>query len=141
MRILSYKGNIDGCYPYIFKKRENRKILYIKIISLKYLKEILSIKNENNGNIRVFNGILDVNRFLTTNKQSNFCSYVDDWKLVDFVIFRSKEVLFVFILLIINIILFVIEKIPMLIKDNKYYIWVNQITASLFHDILSRIIN
>lgn len=141
---VSYKGNVDGGYPYIFKKRENkrkRKMLYVTITSFKHFKSMFSIKNEKNGHIRLFDGIVDINRFLTTNKPTEFCSYVDDWKTSDFVAIRFKEILFVLILAIISLITKLIELTPDYIKEHKYYTWIKKIISSLAHDILSRVIN
>jgi hypothetical protein len=138
---LSYKGSIDGCYPYIFKKRENRKILYVTLTSLKYIKGIISVKNEQNGHMRVFDGILDINKFLNSNRSTDLCSYVDDWSLSDFIIVRSKELGLVLMLTILDVIIKIIKLIPNDIKDHKYSIWLKQIISTLFYDILSRIIN
>lgn len=136
-----YKGNVDGCYPYIFKKRENTKILYITLSSLKYIKGILSVKNEINGNIRIFEGILDINRFLNTNKPTDLCSYIDDWCALDFIHLRLKELFFVLLLIILNISVKIIEFIPDNLKTNKYSMRMKQIVYKLMHDIFYRIIN
>ena len=138
---VSYKGSIDGCYPYIFKKRENRKILYVTLTSLKYIKEMISVKNEQNGHMRIFDGILDINKFLNTNRSTDLCSYVNDWSINDFIIVRGKEFGFVLMLSILDIILRIINIIPNQLKEHKYSIWLKQIIFNLFYDILSRIIN
>lgn len=141
---VSYKGSIDGGYPYIFKKRENnkyRKTLYISITSFKYINDILSVKNEKNGHIRLFDGITDINRFFSTNNRSEFCSYVENWNVYDFIYIRIKEVIFVLILTLLNIILKVIEIIPDSVKDYKYSIWITKIISNLSYDIISRIMN
>jgi len=138
---IYYKGNIDGCYPYIFKKRENTKILYITLTSLKYIKGILSLKNEINGNIRLFEGIIDINRFFNTNKPSDLCSYVDDWCVLDFIIVRAKELNFILMLIILDIIVKLISFIPDNLKTNKYSERIKQIISKLIYDVFYRIIN
>ena len=144
---ISYEGTVDGGYPYIFKKRENkkniknRKILYITITSFKYIKSMFSIKNEKNGHIRLFDGIIDINKFFTINKSTDFCSYVDNWKMLDFVAIRLKEIIFVLILTIIDVVSKLIELIPEDVKEHKYYIWSTKIISNLAYDIMSRVIN
>jgi hypothetical protein len=141
---ISYKGNIDGGYPYIFTKNKNklnRKTLYINVTSLKYIMRSISVKNENNGNMRLIDGIMDINNFLTSNKSTIFCSYVDDWKTYDFFVIRTKEMILVLILLIISVMSRIIKIIPKAVKHHKYYIWSTKIISRLSYDILSRIIN
>lgn len=138
---IHYKWNVDGCYPYIFLKRENTKILYISITSFKYIKGVISIKNEINGNNRVFEGILDVNRFFNTNKPSDLCSYIDDWGIKDFLIIRIKELILVLIIIIFDISINVVEFIPDYLKTNNYIIHIKQVICKLTNDIFYRIIN
>lgn len=141
---VSYKGSIDGGYPYIFKKRENRKnrkILYITITSLKYINGMMSVKNEKNGHNRLFEGIIDANRFFSTNKRTDFCSYVDNWNVFDFISIRLKEIIIVLMLCLINFISMIIDMIPNEIKEHKYFIWSTKIITNLSYDIMSRVIN
>lgn len=137
---LSYKGSIDGCFPYIFKKRENIKILYVTLTSFKYIKGIISIKNEQNDYTRVVYGILDIHNFLNnnSNKASDFCSYVNYWSIIDYIVVRFKESGIVLVLTILDVI---INTIPNDIKYHKYYIWLKHIIFNLFYDIFIRIIN
>lgn len=140
-RNVHYKWNVDGCYPHIFLKRENTKILYISITSFKYIKGLLSIKNEINGNNRLFEGILDVNRFFNTNKPSDLCSYIDDWGIKDFIIVRIKELILVLVVIIFDITIKIVEFIPDNLKTNNYTIYIKQVIYKLINDIFYRIIN
>jgi hypothetical protein len=93
---IFYKGKyVDGLYPYIFKPKQNRKIINVNIINLKKLSSFISIKNEKNNMHRVIDGILDTHTFFSSIFYSNMCSYVNDQtiitKLQNFIIIKLLQ--------------------------------------------------
>jgi hypothetical protein len=80
---IFYKGKyIDGLYPYIFKPKKNKKIIYVNVINLKKISSLVSIKNEKNNMHRVIDGIIDTHTFFSSNYYSNMCSYIDDQTII-----------------------------------------------------------
>jgi len=93
-------GCIDGAFPYMFKKKEqgNRKILFINLQSWDKILKMLYIKNEINIYPRVFEGVMDAHNFFNTNTPNNLCSYVNDWGVIDIILFRMRESIYTFLI-------------------------------------------
>lgn len=97
-------GCIDGAFPYMFKKREgNRKILFINLQSWDKIKKMLYIKNEHNIYPRLFEGLMDAHNFFNTNKQNNMCSYVNEWGILDIILFRMREIIYTILVYILRL--------------------------------------
>ena len=81
---LCYKQKyMDGIYPYIFPLQKDKKILYLDIMSFDKAINIINVKNENSNLHRIITGLLDVHVFFIKNKQTPFCSYVNDWSILN----------------------------------------------------------
>ena len=82
-KTLFYNGKyFDGLYPFIFKPKNDRKIINLNIINIEKFNYFISIKNENNNIYRVIDGILDTHTFFSSNYNSSMCSYVNDWSII-----------------------------------------------------------
>ena len=111
--ITDRDGCIDGAFPYMFKKKEGkRKILFINLQSWDKIMKMLYIKNENNIYPRVFEGLMDAHNFFNTNKSNNLCSYVNDWGVVDIILFRMSESIYTVLIYILGIGLQLDDLIP-----------------------------
>jgi len=111
--ITDSDGCIDGAFPYMFKKKEGkRKILFINLQSWDKIMKMLYIKNENNIYPRVFEGLMDAHNFFNTNKSNNLCSYVNDWGVVDIILFRMRESIYTVLIYILGIGLQLDDLIP-----------------------------
>lgn len=128
----------DGLSPYIFPKTE-RKILYINLVPLKKLKNTLYIKNETNIWPRLLYGIEDINSFFLGHK-SEFCSYIENWKLIDFLCLRIREISILVGLTTINWIVIINNYLPDNIKNNIYLLRFIEILKTLYKDIFSYLI-
>jgi hypothetical protein len=137
----SYEGKIDGGYPYIFEKNNDVKIMYINLISFKHIRDTLCLKNENNSYFRVLKGILDANTFFNIKKRTHLCSYIDDWNISDYVLFRSKEYILLIGLFLLDIFNQIHNIVPIEIKNNEYYNWLKRILFSLYKDVIDKYIN
>jgi hypothetical protein len=92
---------IDGLYPYIFRERDhntNTKILYISLTNFHSTGTLLSTKREVNVSGRIIEGALDAHKLLFLNKDTVFCSFIQNWNSTDFIFLRIKHVLFIFII-------------------------------------------
>ena len=117
---MTYKdGCIDGAFPYMFKKRyKNRKIIFLNLQSFDKITKMLFIKNEKNIYPRIFEGLLDMHKFIETCQPNNMCSYVDDWGMKEIILFRLREIIYTMIIYIFGLGL----HIDYLIPDN----WKNE---------------
>ena len=101
---LSYKNKyIDGMYPYIFSKSQNSsyKTLYLNLHNYNYLFGALFIKNEKTNIKRIFVGLVDMHIFFTNKRNTEFCSYVNEWSYfqkIDYFLFMVflKVITFLF---------------------------------------------
>lgn len=106
---------IDGLYPYIFKNKN--KIIFINIHTFRKLKKMIVTSNEESAMTRIIEGILDINLFLTQRK-SIMCSWINDWKILDFLIYRiSQAIIKIFFMVLDKI---DIEALPIPIKNNFF---------------------
>lgn len=92
----------DGGFPFIFKNRteNDNKILYISLSNISLLKNMITVKNEENVYGRTLEGMLDVYKFFMYDKNTTMCSYVNNWTLHDYIILYLKEIIYKLALLI-----------------------------------------
>ena len=101
---LTYdEGCIDGAFPYIFKPKNNRKIVFFNLQSLDKITKIIFIKNEKNIYPRLFEGLMDTHHFFETNKPNNMCSYVNNWSILDILLFRLREIILIMLVYIFRV--------------------------------------
>lgn len=93
-------GCIDGAFPHIFKPKKDRKILFLNLQSLDKIKKMIFIKHEKNIYPRLLEGLMDTHNFFQTDTTNNMCSYVNDWGLIDILLFRLREIIYVILVYI-----------------------------------------
>ena len=128
----------DGCTPYIFSKTKN-KTLFIYFMKCNKIISALYTKHENNIWSRLLNGIVDINNFFS-GSNSQFCSYINNWTVFDFILLRIREIIILFFLTIIKIYIEVSKHIPENFKNNKFINRTSKILNHLYKDIFSYII-
>jgi hypothetical protein len=69
------KRYIDGMVPHIFT---DKNTLFVHLITLRKIKQVISLQQENDVNYRMLAGVCDANEFFVKGN-SNFCSFVQDW--------------------------------------------------------------
>lgn len=131
---MCYDDSIDGCFPFIFKEREN-KILFINLQTLEKLKNIFMIKNEKNVFSRILTGILDIHNFYANNK-CDMCSYVNDWSIYQILIYRSKQLLFTLLCYLINLLIIVRKYIPDYLEENIYFMRLTENINNIYNDVI-----
>ena len=101
---LSVCDKIDGLTPFIFPKRDNVKILFLSIISMRNIRslgETLYI-DDKNITYKMLQGILDMHAFYLNNK-SNMSHYIDTYSLSSSVYFLTRKLLMYIILMLVHI--------------------------------------
>lgn len=89
------EGCIDGAFPHIFKPKKDRKILFLNLQSFDKIKKMIFIKHEKNIYPRLLEGLMDTHFFFESDKSNNMCSYVNNWGIIDILIFRLREIIYV----------------------------------------------
>jgi hypothetical protein len=92
---LKYKQNYcDGLLPYLFNKNDIPSI-FISLLNIYDIKEMIYTKNDTDIWIKLFKGLQDTNHFFSgkEKKPSIYCSYLDKWSILDFIIFRIREII------------------------------------------------
>ena len=107
---------LDGGTPYIFKSDENRKNLYINLITLDKIVDSVVIKNDKTHIHRVIAGVLDIHNFFFRGKKTAMCSYVDDWSIIRRINFKCIELR----IYMVCVFFYILMKLKDIVPD-KYY--------------------
>ena len=132
------EGCMDGAFPYIFKQKtgEKKKILFINLQSLDKFINMIYIKKEKNFFSRVFIGLMDIHEFFLNNKNTKMCSYVNEWGIIDILLFRLREIIYTIVFYILSLGLQIETIIPNKFKNEKIIIKCITIFKSIWRDIL-----
>ena len=133
---LCYKGCIDGCTPYIFKKRttDDDQILFIRLTSFSKFKKMLHIKGEYNNSERLLEGALDLHKFFKGD-HSTLCSWVNKWTLYDYCIFRGRQLLWFNIVFICYLIHIIKPYVPSIMTNNRLYYIIYGVLSNAYRDL------
>ena len=74
---------MDGILPYVFKQKNDNKILYLNILSYNKIFNTLNIKNEKSNYHRILTGLIDIHNFFIKGSNTDMCSYVDKWSILN----------------------------------------------------------
>ena len=137
-RTVSYKNRyIDGLSPYVFKESRIPSIRINLTNNIKRLYSVVSIREFGNKNFhsRIINGIVEMNRFLFTNENTEMCFY-EKRCFYNSMILKIRFIIELIILMIL---------IPINIgnnyfKKNKNYILITEIISKITDLILQFII-
>ena len=135
---LKYKDKYcDGFLPYLFNK-SNIKTIFISLVNISNITETIYTKNDKDIWNKLFKGLDDINFFFNNSKykHSLYCSYLDKWNVIDFILFKFREF---FTLCFIIILKYnkIISNLPNIIINNIIYIRIKEIIISLIKNIIS----
>ena len=84
-------------------------------------KNILFIKNEKTSYGRISEGILDAYHFFLYKKPTQFCSFIHQWNIYDFIMLRLKNLFFILFCYTMEKGIYIFKKIyPYIEKTNLY---------------------
>ena len=137
-----YNGRyIDGIVPHIFTGSKNSnsstESLFIKLVTLHKCSRAMVVKCEANIQYRLLAGVADANEFFITGS-SDMCSYVSHWSYFNILQLRSREIIILFIISIIEWIILVKNNIPSTIKKSLLYNGCINSIKGLCCDVLRR---
>jgi hypothetical protein len=91
--ILYENKFMDGINPFIFKKEQNNKILYLDLFGYDKIGNLLNVKNEKSNFHRILSGLLDIHTFFIKQSNTQMCSYVNEWSLYNLVFYSIKLII------------------------------------------------
>jgi hypothetical protein len=81
---LVYKNKyIDGITPHIFIPNKFTKILYLDLFGYDKINNLINVKNEKNNFHRILSGLLDIHTFYIKQVNTQICSYVEEWTIIN----------------------------------------------------------
>lgn len=126
------KKYIDGMNPYIFKITHDRKVLHLDLFGHNKIKHLINIKNENTNFHRILSGLLDIHNFFIKQTNTDMCSYVNDWSIIDRSRMFLKTLIEKIIIYFIYIVISIQKCIPNEIKDYVLYKILSKITYETY---------
>lgn len=125
---------IDGIVPHIFK-HDTSHIMYINLMNKSKICNMLITNGEVNPHYRVIEGVVETAKFFNEGN-SSICSWLNDWKFLDFFMFRFWHLLIILITLFTD----VINKIhiPDIIQNNIIYNSIEHFVKHLINDFVFR---
>jgi len=126
------KKYIDGMNPYIFKIKNDRKILHLDLFGHNKIKHLINIKNENTNFHRILSGLLDIHNFFIKQTDTDMCSYVNNWSIIDRSRMFLKTVIEKIIIYFIYLVISIQKCIPNEIKDYILYKILSKVTYETY---------
>ena len=134
-----YKGRyMDGIIPHIFQDGA-RPTLYIDLLPRSKLFRVLNVRGETNPHSRILTGIAEADSFFTHGK-SAMCSYVSSWSAAGIAQVRLSELISFIIVALVEITGQIYSYIPQPILDNVLSQGLHRCIASVYGDVMYRLI-
>lgn len=133
---LETEGYIDGINPYIFEERskEDKKILYLNLLSISRVKSILNTKYDKNTSCRALTGILETHDFFTNKTPNTLCSYVNDWKIDRIMLFRGRELFCFLVVSLISVMVTILKQIPSNLNDINFLKTLSELLCKFYKE-------
>ena len=135
--ILFKQKYIDGINPYIFKIKNNNKILHLDLFGSDKIKYLINIKNEPNNFHRILSGLLDIHNFFIKQSNTDMCSYVNDWSLFDKFRILLKTFIEKILIYFVSIVVIIKKYVPKEINDYVLYKIFSKITYETYIILLN----
>lgn len=131
--ILYENKYIDGINPYIFDKEPTKKILYLDLFGYDKIGNLLNVKNEKSNYHRILSGLLDIHSFFIKQTNTQMCSYVNDWNIVNYTFKNIKLLIEKILIYLTYLIILIKDKLPNdLDSNNNVFV---RIVSKIIHDI------
>ena len=145
---ILYKDKyMDGMNPYVFplindslKNKNNnskRKILYLDLYGYDKFFNMICVKNEKTNIHRILSGMLDIHTFFIKQSNTQMCSYVNNWNIINKIHSSLKQKLERIFIFIICFILFIKKHLPLEYTENLLYKTLSNIGDDFYHNIIS----
>jgi hypothetical protein len=130
---LLYKNKyIDGINAHIFNRDTRKKILHMELFSYDKFTSSINIKNEKSNFHRILSGLLDIHSFFIKKTNTQMCSFVNEWSLINKCRYHLKILLENIIVYIVYSIFYIKKYIPEDIEDNFIIKLISKILFDIF---------
>jgi hypothetical protein len=127
---ICYKSKyIDGINPYTFKLNsgseleckdgKERKVLFLDLFTFNKASCLINIKNEKNAFHRVLTGLLEIHNFFIKGTNTDMCSYVNDWSIIQKSVYSCKLIIERMIVYFVSCIVYINKWIGNQCSKNK----------------------
>jgi hypothetical protein len=123
---------VDGINPHIFKKEQDKKILYVDLFGYDKVSHFFNIKNEKSNDHRMLAGLLDIHNFFVKQHSTSMCSYVDNWNITHHLYYYIKILIEKLCIFFIITMVRVKQMIPFNVKASIIY----KIVLKILPDVL-----
>jgi len=130
--ILFKNKYIDGINPYVFKNRNDRKILHLDLFGYDKIKYLINIKNEKSNFHRILSGLLDIHNFFIKQSNTDMCSYVNEWSIFNKARILLKTIIEKFLIYFTYLVFLIKKYTPHKIKDYILYKILSKITYETY---------
>lgn len=133
---------VDAMAPYIFNCRtcDDTKILFFKLTYFGKLKKLIHISKDKTPSERILTGILDIHKFFNEG-YSKMCSWVNDWSVLEYLEFRSRQVLTFIIVIIICLMTTLYKWTPVNIKESSFVKIIRYFMVKVYTDCFTLFYN
>lgn len=133
---------VDAMAPYIFNCRtcEDTKILFFKLTYFGKLKKLIHISKDKTPSERILTGILDIHKFFNEG-YSKMCSWVNDWSVLEYLEFRSRQVLTFIIVILICLMTTLYKWTPVNIKESSFVKIIRYFVVKVYTDCFTLFYN
>lgn len=125
---------LDGIVPYLFPNGTNQSI-YINLINRHIITHTLTIRGEVNPHYRILEGVVETAKFFNEGK-SYLCSWIHNWNILDFFMFRVFHLLVIWITLLSQ--MAYAWDIPSVIKNNILFKSISHCIVTFINDCIFR---
>ena len=134
---LLYKNKyLDGMTPFVFANEPNKKILYMDLLGYDKITSLINVKNEKSNYHRILSGLLDIHSFYIKQSNTQMCSYVGDWNIINRSGYNIRCLLEKLAIYVIYAVLLINKNIPADIRDGIIYKSLSKILYDIFLIIL-----
>jgi hypothetical protein len=131
--ILYENKYIDGINPFIFNTEPSKKILYLDLFGYDKIGNLLNVKNEKSNYHRILSGLLDIHSFFIKQTNTQMCSYVNDWNIINYSLKNIKLFIEKILIYLIYLIILIKDKLPNdLNSNNNIFV---RIVSKIVHDV------
>ena len=134
---LSYNNCIDGCNPMLFDERTqyDNKCIFISLMNPKIILNSIKISNDKNISYRAIEGINETHKFFI-NENQNLCSYINEWRFKDLLIYRIRQIIYLIIIYIVHFIIILKSYIPISFYDLPICNFISGFSYKIYKDFL-----
>ena len=137
---IKYKDRYsDGISPYVFSSTQGVEILFVEILTFNKLCHFIPRKTEINPQSRLLIGVADANEFFTRGN-SDMCSYVRHWSTFRKTAFLGRDLLFMLVHTIIELLIGLQAYVPARVSESIIYCGVANIIKELGSEAMRRIL-